>query len=173
LNTSPEDEHVKTVYAHHGLAMYLAQCLEHGLANALAYCDLIPRKALAVRTKEKWVVEFDSFMGRKFQQTLGQLIRDLRNATTVPPELENKLKQALVCRNWIAHHFFRERAAEFMSASSRDSLIRELEVAQKLFQVAGDLLESTIRPIREKYGFTNEMLETYYNKYISQIDHDF
>jgi len=27
------DEHVKTVYAHFGLALYLAQVLEHGLAN--------------------------------------------------------------------------------------------------------------------------------------------
>ena len=40
-----EDEsgdHYKTVYAHFGAAMYFAQCLEHGLVNALVYLDLIP-----------------------------------------------------------------------------------------------------------------------------------
>ncbi|MDP1548243.1 MAG: hypothetical protein Q8L87_19690, partial [Anaerolineales bacterium] len=34
------DEQIKTVYAHFGLALYLAQVLEHGLANALIYSGL-------------------------------------------------------------------------------------------------------------------------------------
>jgi hypothetical protein len=38
----PTDEHVKTVYAHFGLAVYLAQVLEHGLVNALVFVDLLP-----------------------------------------------------------------------------------------------------------------------------------
>ena len=44
MSNDPTDEHVKTVYAHYGLALYLAQCLEHGLANALVYVNLIPRR---------------------------------------------------------------------------------------------------------------------------------
>ena len=166
------EEHTKTVYAHHGLAMYLAQCLEHGLANALIFIDLIPQKAQTVRTREEWTAEFDSFMGRNFAQTLGRLIRNLHNSTAVPPELEEKLSQALKYRNRLAHHFFRERATEFMSASGRDSMIRELEAAQELFQTADDFLSSTIKPIREKYGFTDKRLEKFYTDYVSQIDHD-
>ncbi len=172
MNTDPADEHVKTVYAHYGLAFYLAQSLEHGLANAFVYVDLFARKARTVRTSEEWTAEFDSLMGRNFEQTLGRLIRDLREATAVPPELQAKLSQALTRRNWLSHHFFRERAEEFVSARGRDSMIRELEEAQVLFQAAEDLLDQTIKPMREKHGFTDERLEKLYTDYVSKIEHD-
>lgn len=172
MSTDSADEHVKTVYAHFGLALYLAQCLEGELANALVYIDLIPRKARTIRTREEWAAEFDSFMDRNFKQTLGRLVRNLRDATAVPPELEDKLSQALKRRNWLTHHFFRERATEFMSARGRDNMIRELEEAQELFQTAEDLLGQTFKPIREKYGFTDERLRKLYTDYVSQIEHD-
>src|SRR6266404_1191137 len=100
MSADRTDEHVKTVYAHYGLALYLAQCLEHGLANALVYIDLIPRKSQAVRTREEWTAEFDSFLGRSFEQTLGRLIRTLGEATAVPAELQGRLTSALRQRNW-------------------------------------------------------------------------
>lgn len=172
MNTDYADEHVKSVYAHYGLALYLAQCLEHGLANALVYLDLIPRRSKTVRTRKQWTAEFDSFMDRNVEQTLGRLIRNLREATAVPRELEDKLTQALKRRNWITHHFFRQQADEFMSAPGRDSMIRELEKAQELFQMADDLLSQTIKPIREKHGLTDDRLEKFYTDYVAQIPHD-
>ena len=172
MSTHSADEHVKTVYAHYGLALYLAQCLEHGLAIALVYVDLVPRKARTVRTREEWTAAFDLFMGRNFEQTLGRLIRDLREATPVPPELEDKLSQALKQRNWLAHHFFREWAEQFVSARGRDSMIRELEEAQTIFQSADDLLGQTIKPLREKHGFSDKRLEKFYTEYVSNIEHD-
>ena len=172
MSADPADEHIETTYAHYGLALYLAQCLEHGLANALVYVDLIPRKARSVRTREEWSAEFDSFMGRSFEQTLGRLIRALREATAVPPELEEKLTDALRRRNWLAHHFFRERAEEFMSTRGRDSMIRELKAAQSLFQAADNLLGQTVKPIREKHGFSDDRLEKFYTDYVSNIEHD-
>jgi hypothetical protein len=91
MSTHLADEHVKTVFAHYGLALYLSQCLELELAHALVYLDLIPQM---VRTKEEWTAAFESFMDRKFEQTLGRL-RNLRNVTSVPADLEDKLTQAL------------------------------------------------------------------------------
>jgi len=111
-------------------------------------------------------------MGRNFEQTLGRLIRDLRETTVVPPELEDKLTHALRRRNWLAHNFFRERAEDFMSARGRDGMIRELEEAQTMFQAADDLLNQTIKPIRGKYGFTDERLEKFHADYVSKIEHD-
>lgn len=172
MSNDPTDEHVKTVYAHYGLALYLAQCLEHGLANALVYVNLIPRRGRSVRTVEEWNAEFDSFMSRSFEQTLGRLIRDLRESTPVPSELEDKLTHTLRRRNWLTHHFFRERAEEFMSARGRDSMLRELEEAQTLFQAADDLLDRTVRPIREKHRFSDDRLEKFYTDYLSKIEHD-
>ena len=171
MSTDAADEHAKTVYAHHGLASFLAQCLEHALANALVYVELVPRKASMVRTRAEWTAEFDSFMGRNFEQTLGRLIRDLSASIAVSAELHGKLSQALTRRNWLTHHFFRERAAEFMSVRGRDSMIRELEEAQALFQAADELLDQTIKPMREKYGMTDERLEKFYTDYLSSIEH--
>ena len=155
MSNDPTDEHVKTVYPHYGLALYLVQCLEHGLANALVYVSLIPRKGRLVRTVEEWNAEFDSFTSRSFEQTLGRLIRDLRESTTVPSELEDKLIHTLRRRNWLTHHFFRERAEEFMSARGRDSMLRELEEAQTLFQaVSGgwwNARSGKYLPVKQRY----------------------
>lgn len=171
MNTA-KDEHVKTVYAHYGLAFYLAQCLERGLASAFIFLDLIPQKYRTVHTREALYAQFDAFMSLNFEKTLGGLIRNLHDATTVPPELKDKLTQALKCRNWLAHHFFWERVDEFMSDSGRNSMIHELEEAQKLFQITDDLLGQTIKPIREKHGVTDEILEKFLTDYLAQIPHD-
>jgi hypothetical protein len=172
MNNDPADEHVKTVYAHYGVALYFAQCLEHGLANALVYVDLIPRSARAARTSDQWTTEFDAFMGRSFEQTLGRLIRDLRLATAVPQDLEDQLTLALKRRNWLAHNYFRERASQFMSAGGRDDMIQELEEAQALFQRVDDLLGQAVKPVREKYGLTDDKLEKFYADHRSKIETD-
>ena len=115
MNENSKDEHVKTVYAHFGLALYLAQVLEHGLANALMYAELLPRRAGKPVLRKQWEAEFDGFMNQQFEQTLGRLIRGLGKTTPVPTDLEDLLTDALKTRNFLAHHFFRERAEYFVS----------------------------------------------------------
>jgi hypothetical protein len=105
-------EHVKTVYAHFGLAIYLAQCLEHGIVNALLVLDLVPNQAKTVRSKNEWSTKVDAFFDQNFRQTLGQMITALRKVTTVPTKLETLLAEALHKRTWLAHHYFRERAEQ-------------------------------------------------------------
>lgn len=151
-------EHVKTVYAHFGLAIYLAQCLEHGIVNALLVLDLVPNQAKTLRSKNEWNMKVDDFFDQNFRQTLGQMITALRKVTTVPTKLETLLAEALHKRNWLAHHYFRERAEQFMSASGRDHMIAELEDVQKLFREADLQLEEISRPLMEKYGYTEAKL---------------
>ena len=127
------NEHVKTVYAQFGLALYLAQVLEHGLANALMFAELLPRRAGKPVPRKDWEAEFDEFMDQQFEQTLGRLVRGLRSATSVPADLEGLLTDALNTRNFLTHHFFRERAELFMSSDGREKMIQELERAQKAF----------------------------------------
>ena len=122
-----KDEHVKEVYAHFGLSMYLAQVLEHGIVNTFIFLELIPK------TKGKWDVNrFDCYLNGEFGKTLGQLISKLRSLVTINADLEALLVSALEKRNWLAHHYFRERAAQFMSASGRDLMIQELQQYQVL-----------------------------------------
>ncbi|THD09312.1 hypothetical protein [Metallibacterium scheffleri] len=172
MNEDSKDEHVKTVYAHFGLTQYLAQVLEHGLANALMYAELLPRRAEKPVPRKQWEAEFDGFMSQQFEQTLGRLIRGLGKATSVPTDLEGLLTDALKKRNFLAHHFFRERAESFMSSNGRDKMIEELEHAQKLFETADERLTEVAKPLRERYGITDEKLKPSEHEYLSKFEND-
>ncbi len=108
MESDDKDEHVKTVYAHYGLAMYLAQVLEHGLVNALVFLDLLPSRIGKPISRSRWEVEFDAFMERNFEATLGKMIRNLKAVVAVHSDLEVSLQDALWRRNLLAHSFFRD-----------------------------------------------------------------
>lgn len=163
-----EDEHVKEIYAHFGLAMYLAQVLEYGIVNALVYTDLIPRRAKEVATNNQWSREFDDFMNVHFKHTFGKLIRTLSKHVSVPSSLEQELRQAIKLRNFLAHGFFRERSSEFMSFSGRESMLKELEEAQSQFSSADEHLKGIIEPYRIKVGLTDELLKKAFEEIVSK-----
>jgi hypothetical protein len=159
-----DGEHIKEVYAHFGLSIYLAQVFEHGIVNALVYADLVPRRAGKVSSKEQWASEFDIFMEGNFEHTLGKLIKIFQNHVTTPVALEQTLKETLKLRNFLAHGFFRERAVEFVSFQGREKMLKELERAQQQFERADKELEAVVRPFRLKIGFTDERLEKAYEE---------
>src|SRR4051812_42107421 len=104
-----ENEHHKEVYAHFGLAVYMAQVLEHGIVNALVLSDLLPRKYGKVPSREDLAAEVDKYMDDNFKDTLNKLIKSLKKVKTLPPELELHLDDSLKKRNFLIHHYFRER----------------------------------------------------------------
>jgi hypothetical protein len=169
MNPNDKDEHVKTVYAHFGLAIYLSQVLEHGIVNAIVCVDLLPKRTVRPVARNRWIEELDSFMDRHFETTLGKMIRSLKDVISVPEDLEDLLTAALKKRNFLAHHYFRERATEFMSRQGREEMINELENAQALFVQADGKLEEVIKPVRERYGLTDEQINKSYEVLRSQI----
>ena len=116
---------VRDVYAHFGLAIYKAQVLEHGLANAMTYASKVAGRLPTLD-------EYDAFLESKFEKTLGALINDLKGHVCVDPGLQGTLSTALKKRNWLAHHYFRERPQTFMSDRGCATMIAELESARSL-----------------------------------------
>ncbi len=167
-NHFDEGEHIKEVYANFGLAIYLGQVLEHGIVNALVYTDLVPRRTGHIGSKEQWEAEFDAFMGRHFEGTLGTLIKTLQRHVAVPASVEASLKEALKLRNFLVHGYFRERAMDLASFKGRVKMLAELEEAHKVLQRADQELESVARPYREKVGFTDERLQDAYNQMLRE-----
>lgn len=167
--------HVKEVYAHFGLAHYLAQVLEHGIVNTFVCLELVPSKlkSTEVKTSAEWTANFDEFMDRKFEATLGKLIRGLREHAVVTKELENTLSAALVKRNWLAHGYFRDRASAFLTTEGRNAMILELQESQKLFENADQMLESATKPTRLKYGFTDERIAAAVAEYLDEHKSEF
>ena len=147
-----EDEHVREVYAHFGLAVYQAQVLEHSLVNAMVILKL-PERNRITRT------DIDDFMGQEFQKTLGNLVNDLKKYTTLPPGLEKLLSSALKTRNWLCHHYFRERAEDFMMLNGRSGMIIELDDSRDLLIEADSALNALVRPLAAQFGITEATIE--------------
>jgi hypothetical protein len=88
--------------------------------------------------------------------------------TQVDADLDQLLNEALRKRNWLAHDFFRERATEFMSATGREQMLREVDECRDLFQSADKRLEATVEPLRKKAGITDESLAREYQRMLSE-----
>lgn len=167
-----EGEQIKEVYAHFGLALYLSQVLEHGLANALLLFDLVPN-ARKVATPESWPEIVDAFYEKKFERTLGALIAELKKYSGVTDSLNNILTKALKERNRLAHHYFRERAKEFISSIGREKMITELQESQRLFENADKDLEIILAPIREQYGYSKDTIESSIQTMMDESKNDY
>ncbi|MEB3263528.1 MAG: hypothetical protein VKJ66_04060 [Synechococcus sp.] len=159
-----DDEQVKEVYARFGLAVYFAQVLEHGIVNALVVLYLIPTRRHLARSADEWAGEVDAFMDRHFQAPMGRMMSSLRDVTYVDDDLEQLLNEALRKRNWLVHHFFRERASEFMSSPGREQMISEIDGCRDLFQSADKRLEAIVVPLRRKAGLTDELFAREYER---------
>ena len=111
-------------------------------------------------------------MEQQFKHTLGRLIQRLESITSVPDDLEDLLTEALAKRNFLAHHYFRERAEAFMTHHGREQMIVELQQAQKLFERADYRLSQIITPLRERYGMTDDTLRPFMDQYMARFAHD-
>ncbi|MCW8917255.1 MAG: hypothetical protein OQL08_00345 [Gammaproteobacteria bacterium] len=156
------EEQTRDVYAHYGLAMYLAQILEHGIANALVILRL-PDKDEYTRQ------DIDEFMAGRFEKTLGALIKHLRSEAALPHNLESHLAQALKRRNCLAHNYFREKAENFVTRSGRDEMLKELQNDQKLFENTDGQLSEAVKLVRVKHGVTDSVYEAEYNRICTEF----
>jgi hypothetical protein len=139
---------VRDTYARYGLAMYQAQVLEHGIVNAMVYARLPDRHRITRG-------EIEAFMGRKFERTLGALLRELERCDRVP-RLAADLARALRMRNRLAHEYFRERAVTFMTNEGCLTMIQDLQRCQALFGDVATRLGDLVRPIGERFGITED-----------------
>jgi hypothetical protein len=156
-----ESDQIRDTYAHFGLAVYMAQVLEHGLVNAMLVASLAGGKRLSH-------ADIDAFMDKKFELTLGRLIRDLRAHITVEDSLAQLLGAALEKRNWLAHGYFRERAEVFMSEAGRASMIAELQATRVCFKAADERLDQVVRPLSDRIGLTQEKIEAEMRRVLDQ-----
>lgn len=145
-------EQVKEVYAYFGLAMYMAQCLERKLAITLA-------TRYGPGPTEITRAEYDDLLNRLFSRTLGQLVRDIGKLAELNPEEEERLQRALRKRNWLAHRYFWERAADFFSEAGRVLMIRELQEAVKTFEALDQLFVRKTMEWAEPRGITHQSIE--------------
>jgi len=157
MQLDPESEQIREVYAHFGLAIYLAQCLEQSIFQHLLFFDHLPRVLANYTNFESWTKDFDRYEAQELGQTMGKLIRRLREAGQPPDALEPLLEECLKNRNWLAHGYFSDRAIKFTISDGREQMIAELEILQERFHACAELLDEASLPAMRKLGFTDEM----------------
>jgi hypothetical protein len=140
LDDLDEEDQVREVYAWAGLALYMAQVVEHGLVNLL----------LMARLSDPGLpVEFastDEFFTHHFRQVMGRLANAVRMHVDVPGELDQRLAEALRLRNFVVHGFFRERLELFVSQEGRRLMLAELSMTvHELRRLDAELEELVIK----------------------------
>ena len=170
-----EGEHVKETFAYFGRAYYMANVFEAGLAIAIMQLDFlaeIKKQFLANDRKNfdraEYEAKFDAFMDKQHAQTLGNLIKNAKQFTSIPPDFHTDLSDVKAQRDFIAHHFFRERSVEFASRRGKDSMIEELQSAHDLFTRVDRKLDSIMEPLRRKLGFNDEMIQAMEEKFMQE-----
>ena len=95
----PESEQIREVYAHYGLAMYWAQCLEQSIFQHLLFFDHFPSAVRTYATSESWAEDFKQYEAQELRKAMGQLIRRLHEVGLPMGSIESELTNALSSRN--------------------------------------------------------------------------
>ncbi len=135
------------VYAHYGLAMGMAQMVEHELATVLVLLGHLPTD------RDAFVKQIED--GNK--KTLGQL-KDRLVKLGAPVLGITYLQRVVATRNLLAHNFFRDaaRSVKMNTQSGRAQLIAELDAAAREFFVTSQHLRSTQVRLAIQSGITKQ-----------------
>ncbi|WGJ15603.1 hypothetical protein QEV83_04860 [Methylocapsa sp. D3K7] len=170
-----ESEYCKEVYAHFGLAYYMAGVFESGLANAILQLDYLTQVAKDYRLKERenfdlaaYEAGFDAFLAKQYTLSLGNLVKRAQELAEMGTDLKAQIVEAKACRDFLAHHFFRERAVELCKRNGRDTMIAELVTARTIFDRVDQALTEFIEPYRKKLGISNELLTKHTARFLEE-----
>jgi hypothetical protein len=144
------DDQTREVYAHAGLALYMAQVLEHGLANVIV-------AARAGSPEFKSAQDYEDVHDDLLSKTMGTQLREALRVVAFSEAQIQELKRALKKRNFLVHHFFRERVGQSISVAGRSSMITELDEIRDAFKAIDDQIQEITLAFFEKHGITREM----------------
>ena len=149
-SNQPTADLVHELYARFGLAYYHSEVLHRGLCIILAMSTL-PRRDLITHPM------VEERLARAFSLTFGDVIRDL--AGRVPDEYAAQLEKALDARNFLAHHFWFDRAHLMFRADHIHSLIAELDGYTEIFERLDEKTSKWFEDKRRKLGITDDVLQ--------------
>lgn len=153
----------KEICAFYGAAMHMAQVLEHGIVNAIFFLDFLPTR------KGEWTdEEYEDFFAGNFSKTFGRLVKSLKKVTVVPSELEALIKESNDRRNYLAHTFFREKT-DVLYGGGYQEIIDSLNEDIDQFAKTDQILSAFLKPIWNKFGWTEEAIEAAAEKYKEEL----
>ena len=150
MNSQPDDDLIRELYARFGLAYCQSECLHRGLCIILAWSGL-PSRDLITRPR------VEERLAQAFSLTLGDVAAKLEGV--LPAELVGEVREAVETRNFVAHHFWFERAHLMFSVDNIHQLITELDGYAEMFERLDNLVAEWSEPMRRGLGLTDEVLQ--------------
>jgi hypothetical protein len=141
----------RELFARFGLAYYHSECLHKELCNFLAISAFPSRDGITrPRIEER--------LAQAFALPLGLVVCELRPllGEDFLPDLEAAVKK----RNFLAHHFWFERAHLMFTVSGIDKMIEELDAMSEQFHRLDEKCTKGFAQKRKELGVTDEMIQS-------------
>jgi len=152
---------LRETYAAFGRAVQNACVLEGQLVLALLlgeFLTRISRKAeqMGGISKEQYHAELEAYQKDQFAQTMGQIIRRVQVLAVFDEALRLQMVEAKKRRDFLIHHFWRERIMAMTTPQGmrkvQDELAEHAAAFNNLYHAIGDAL----KPIRISIGMDDE-----------------
>ena len=152
MNDQSNDELIRDLYATFGLAYYQSECLHRGLCIALTYLDLPQANFLTGPRVEE-------LLAQSFSLTLGEVVENLEGV--LPAKWNIEVQKAVELRNFLAHHFWFDRAHLMHNIDNVKLLIDELNGYADKFDKLDVRISgwSKLKEKQEQLGITDATLE--------------
>lgn len=170
-----DGDHIKETFAYFGRAYYEAGVLDSALALAILFIDFLPSvKANYLKNKVEfdrpaYEAAFDKFLADQHAQTLGNLRKRLFQSPLLDDGLKAEIDEAKKKRDFIAHHYFRDRAVEFATRAGRDEMIAELDEIGNYLQAVASNVDVVIARAQRDLGIKPEAIEAYSRRFMANV----
>ncbi len=160
-----QSELIKEVFARFGAAYFESEVLHRGLCSIHALATFeIPECVTRPRIDEK--------LTHAYSLTLGQVIKE--STYLFPTDIQEQLDLALSKRNYLAHHFWFEKNHLMFDKQGLLQLQEELIKLTDFFDSLDKTISTFFRPIYQKFGITDEMIQEIFEKLIQgELDEPF
>jgi hypothetical protein len=152
---------IRELYAYAGMALAIAQELEHVLKNFVILARAIETRPKVAEKLERFKVEMEKFEGETFKKTLGPLVNSIKSRFhfSTKPSLASDLEQSLKDRNQLVHHFFWDSAVQLRrSSEERRKMGEELKRISKQLRTTVEDFSDATKGIHDAMGITKEAI---------------
>jgi len=175
-NLDEENWDIRETFAFFGRATYMASVLEVGLAHVLMHGQFMKQvRDEYIATKGKnfdrkaYESSFDKFMEEQFAQTMGNLIKRINAFANFDDALKARLVDAKKRRDFLAHHFWREKSVEFFTAEGRSKMRDELMMDAEQFGQLDRDIDAAAKTMRQRLGIDDRVIDEYNERQMARL----
>ena len=145
-----EEGQTNAIFACFGSAAQHCQHFEAALDEFLWVCSNMCKKPLSI-------LDLDDVRAKPHKQTIGRLLAEIRKIVTIDDNtVEECMDSALTKRNFLIHHFFRQRNEKFLTENGRMEMLRELVAIESELKLATDLTNGMRVAVSTALGLSDE-----------------